>query len=165
MRVHLILLPLLVVLIAPGAYAQLTPNPPVSRVAAPGHRLQVIIANHAPGKDLFVALFASEADFQSSRQCRAGRWRSAAVNGDTIRVTLDSLPEGDYVLASFQDMDGDGKMSRGMFGMPTDPYRIFLPNYNIFGPRFDKCKFHLPGPLSTATLNYARNADKASRDR
>lgn len=143
-------------------HAQNAPHPPTRCVAdSGGFTLSGVIVNHTPGKDVFLALFSSAEDMQKSRACRAVRFIGESTRSDTLRVRLDSIPAGHYVIASFQDLDGNAEMTRGLFGLPKDPYRILLPNHNIFGPSFDKCKFAVAADMTGLVIDYAKSADRA----
>jgi uncharacterized protein (DUF2141 family) len=54
-----------------------------------------------------------------------------------------NVPFGDtYAIASYHDIDGDGRMKTGLFGIPTEPSGFSGNGKAIFGlPKFDKVKF------------------------
>ena len=63
-------------------------------------------------------------------------------DGDKLTVEITDLKYGTYAMALFQDMDSDGKISRNILGIPTDPYAFsnnFRPLFKA--PSFEDCCF------------------------
>lgn len=60
------------------------------------------------------------------------------------------LPAGDYAVSVYQDVNGNGKMDKNVFGAPTEPY-AFSRNYKpVFrAPKFDEVKINLNGDRKT----------------
>jgi uncharacterized protein (DUF2141 family) len=44
------------------------------------------------------------------------------VTGDRVEVTAGDLPPGDFGIKMFHDVNGNGKLDKNMFGIPTEPY-------------------------------------------
>jgi uncharacterized protein (DUF2141 family) len=67
-------------------------------------------------------------------------------------ATITDLDYGEYAVATFQDLDEDGKIAKNMIGIPTDPYG-FSNNYRprIKAPAFKDCKFDYDA--ATASIN------------
>ncbi len=66
------------------------------------------------------------------------------VTGDPVRATFKGLPSGDYALAIFHDVNTNGTLDRGLFGIPAEPYAFSNNARAPFGPpSFDKAKFSL----------------------
>jgi uncharacterized protein (DUF2141 family) len=69
--------------------------------------------------------------------------RKSAENAkDKCEFQFESLPFGSYAVALYQDVNGNGKLDKGMFGVPQEPFAFsnnFRPRFG--GPSFDKCKF------------------------
>jgi uncharacterized protein (DUF2141 family) len=131
-------------------------QPRASCTADPGLTVSGTITGFQPGKTVYLALYRSSDDFQAERYCRNERFLGADQASDTIRFEFSGLPVGEYLIASYQDIDGDGKMTRGLLGMPKDPYRIYRPNYGMFGPKFDKCKFTVEDDVGSISIDYTR---------
>lgn len=57
-------------------------------------------------------------------------------------ITIRNLAYGEYVVAVFQDLNGNGKLDTGLVGFPKEPY-CFSNNYKprFRAPRFDDCRF------------------------
>ncbi len=59
-----------------------------------------------------------------------------------ILIKIDNIPYGEYAITTFQDMDGDEKLTTGFFGAPKEPFGFsnnFKPRFK--GPKWDDCKF------------------------
>ncbi len=56
--------------------------------------------------------------------------------------TIKNLPPGEYALAVYHDINGDGKINRNLLGVPKEGYG-FSNNVKPFlsAPSFDKVKF------------------------
>lgn len=54
------------------------------------------------------------------------------------------LPEGEYAVSVYQDVNGNGKMDKNLFGAPSEPYG-FSRNYKpaFRAPKFDEVKINL----------------------
>ena len=77
---------------------------------------------------------ANYSDFVRSEPCRAGRFQ------------FDGLPDGDYAVRAFHDLNGDGKMNTNPFGMPTEPYAFSNNAVGNMGPAsWDRAKFAAAG--------------------
>ncbi|MBD3242785.1 MAG: DUF2141 domain-containing protein [Chitinivibrionales bacterium] len=125
-------------------------------VEEPGVTVSGIITGYEPGKGIYIALYCSEGDFDSGRYCRNLRFVGDELPADTIRYAFENLPTGEYLVACYQDVDGDGAITRGLFGMPKDPYRIYRPNYGFFGPKFSKCRFRVDSSYTTADMDFTK---------
>lgn len=76
------------------------------------------------------------------------------VSEGVIAVTLKNLPPGRYAIESFQDVNANGKMDTGLFGLPLEPYgfsrdaRPFLSK-----PAFHDVAFNLAPGENSQTLH------------
>lgn len=77
--------------------------------------VEVKVANAAPKGEIYVSL-CTEVEFLQA--CKLSR--KVAI-GQTAR--FEAAP-GRYAMMAFQDVDGDGKMERGDFGQPLEPWAI-----------------------------------------
>jgi uncharacterized protein (DUF2141 family) len=84
---------------------------------------------------VFIALFNSPASYKAN-QALLGQQVDAVKRGDseTITVTFPNLAPGQYALQSFYDLNGDGKLGRNLFGVPTEPYGFSNRAVASFGP-------------------------------
>ena len=90
----------------------------------------------------------------------AGWSTNSAVGTARIDVTapsaqFDGLAPGTYGVKLFQDLNGDGELALGNFGIPSEPYGFSNDAPVRFGPpRFSDAGFELPetGASQTITL-------------
>jgi uncharacterized protein (DUF2141 family) len=81
---------------------------------------------------LMVAIFADAESFLSDDKA----FYKAAVDSDQLldgsfKVTL---PEGNYAVAVFLDLNGNGKLDSNIFRYPTEPYGFSNNPKSTFGP-------------------------------
>lgn len=74
----------------------------------------------AKGK-IYLALYDSPEDF-SAKKSRKELTVSLGQATQGLSAVLSDLPSGKYVVAAFHDLDGDRKLDRNFFGIPTEPY-------------------------------------------
>lgn len=80
------------------------------------------------------------------------RVRSPFVDGRGTAL-FEDVPPGRYAVVAFVDLDGDGELDRGAFGVPTEPIAYGNDARPRFGPpSFEACVVEVgPGP-STVRL-------------
>jgi len=67
-----------------------------------------------------------------------------AVEGDRVTLTFDSVPVGEYGIKLTHDVDGNGKMNTGLFGIPTEPYAFSNSARGSRGPaKWEKAEFEV----------------------
>ncbi|MGD9979156.1 MAG: DUF2141 domain-containing protein [Hyphomonadaceae bacterium] len=93
--------------------------------------LNVRVDNVRPDQgDVRVAMFA-EGAWLSEEPVAALRTTS---DRGSVTLRLTAPAAGRYGLAAYQDLNGDGELSRNMIGLPTEPY-AFSNNAPLrFGP-------------------------------
>ncbi len=89
-----------------------------------------------------VGLFNNEFDFP-----KAGneyRIEDVDVNSNEVVCTFNNLPEGNYAIALYQDINDDRNCNLNLLGIPKEPYG-FSNNVKPFlrSPSFDDAKFSL----------------------
>lgn len=64
---------------------------------------------------------------------------------------LEGLPDGTYAVRAFHDVDGDGKMGRNPFGIPSEPYGFSNDAPPVMGPpAFEAAAFPVKGAVAQA---------------
>ena len=60
---------------------------------------------------------------------------------------------GEFGMAIYQDVDGDGKITKNLIGIPKEPY-AFSNNYKptIKAPSFNDCKFTYSAKSNTVNM-------------
>ncbi|MEE2850635.1 MAG: DUF2141 domain-containing protein [Pseudomonadota bacterium] len=114
--------------------------------AAPAFAADLTVAfpSAAPQGQIMVAVFNSEANYGGEGQPAQVAMLDAAA-GQTS-VTFDGLPDGDYAVRAFHDLNGDGKMNTNPFGMPVEPFAFSNNAVGNMGPAsWDRAKFTVAG--------------------
>ena len=75
------------------------------------------------------------------------------VEGSELSWTAEELPEGDYGIAIFHDVNTNGVNDKNRFGIPSEPYG-FSNNYRVrFGPpKWAKAKFEVTAPATLVRI-------------
>jgi uncharacterized protein (DUF2141 family) len=99
---------------------------------------------------IWVSVF-SEKDFLE----KSIQTKSVVVSGSKVTVEFD-LPQGEYAVSTYHDLNSNDKLDRYFIGKPKEPYG-FSNNVNPFGkPSYKDCKFTLansPKSISIKLLN------------
>ncbi|WP_394347742.1 DUF2141 domain-containing protein [Mangrovivirga cuniculi] len=69
-----------------------------------------------------------------------------------------SLPPGEYAVATYHDIDKNGKMNKNIIGIPKEPYG-FSNNFTlkISAPKFKDCKFEIkPGEITSIEIELSK---------
>jgi uncharacterized protein (DUF2141 family) len=92
---------------------------------------------------IYVVIYSNENDYKNEKPSMT--FIKDPVN-TTIQFTVD-LPEGEYVVKVFQDINNNGELDTGFFGIPKEP--VGITNYNGKGSPggFQKLKV----PVATVT--------------
>ncbi len=69
---------------------------------------------------VMLALFREQDNFPEQDAAFKGVIESAEQ--EPIRHTFSGLPPGTYAIAAYHDLNGNGKLDRNFFGVPTEPY-------------------------------------------
>ena len=92
-------------------------------LAALSAPLTVNVEVLAPSADgaVFLAAYDSADGFDKEEELVS---KSAPLEPGASRIDLElELPqEGQYIVAAFQDLNGNGKLDKNFFGVPTEPY-------------------------------------------
>ncbi len=84
------------------------------------------------GKNLYVAVHSSAADFPVND---AKAIKSAVVaNADTTELIISNVPAGEYAVAVFADINGNGKLDSNFIGIPKEPVGVSRGAKVRFGP-------------------------------
>lgn len=74
------------------------------------------------------------------------RVEAVKINANPMRVIIDSLPEGNYALSIFHDLDSDNSIDKNFFGYPKEPFGFSQNVKPIFrAPRFEEAQFYYDG--------------------
>lgn len=76
--------------------------------------------------------------------------REAAAVG-TVELRIQGVEPGDYAIAVFQDLNGNGRIDRPFF-IPTEPYGFSNDTGRIGPPRFEAAKVSVREPTTTVVI-------------
>lgn len=78
----------------------------------------------------------------------------AEVSGDKVVISYDGLPEGDYAIKLYHDVDSNGKMNTNLFGIPSEPYAFSNNAKGKMGPApWVKSKFQIVASSNTHEIS------------
>ena len=88
-------------------------------------------------------LYNSEAGYKKGGSVRGAK---VDVKADTVTINYTNLPDGEYAVQLFHDVDGNGKMNANLFGMPTEPFAFSNNAVGNMGPaKWKDAKFTVSG--------------------
>ena len=123
-----------------------------SEVAASGFVDLQVSGLKANVGQLQVALFDNGVNFPS--QAAALRKLSLDINGSQANARIADLDFGTYAIALFQDLNGDGFLNKGAFGVPVEPFAFSNNARGRFGPpAFADAAIVVDGGGATVTLD------------
>lgn len=90
---------------------------------------------------VMIAVYDSAQGWSAGKAVRVG---AANASDAEPSAKIPALPVGTYAVRVFQDIDGDGKMSKNPFGLPTEPYGFSRDAMGAMGPpSFDDAAFQV----------------------
>ncbi|MCM0667084.1 DUF2141 domain-containing protein [Flavobacterium tyrosinilyticum] len=104
------------------------------------HNFSVEVSGVEPGKGpVFFGLYDKEKGFLDNESQIATAKVKATEN--KVVYTFKNLPDGDYAIAVYQDLNNNGKCDKNMIGYPTEGFG-FSKNYKpkFSAPNFDDVK-------------------------
>jgi uncharacterized protein (DUF2141 family) len=111
-----------------------------------------VLGLKAKPSNVFVAVFESGAGFPNSEL--SSKTTVVSATNDQVSFSL-ALPRNQPVaMAVFQDIDGNGKLSKNQIGIPTEPYGFSNNARATFGPpSFSQAAFEISdGSEKAATI-------------
>lgn len=128
-----------------------TPSPPVAGgTDVSGTALVTVrlVGLESESAEVAVALYGSAGSFED----RSGAVASARVRprDGAATWTVEALEPGEYAVAAYHDLNGNGRLDRSAVGAPTEPYGFSNDARAAFGPpKFAKAVIHIgPGALT-----------------
>ena len=113
------------------------PNPPSTTPAPPTEEsqrfsLEIRLVGLEAGRgQVVVAIYGDASSFDENG--RPYESTVLPVEGTEITWALE-LPAGAYAVKVYQDLDEDGELDRGDFGVPSEPYGFSNDARSTFGP-------------------------------
>ncbi len=91
---------------------------------------------------LYIGLYNDKAGFMNTDS--AFRKKLIKVDDSLAHLQFFSLSEGNYAIAVFQDINNNGILDQGLFGIPVEPFGFSNnPKLNFGPPGYKKAKFFL----------------------
>lgn len=92
---------------------------------------------------VMAALFDSQAAYDGGAPVRSAM---VDVAGGERVARFEGLPDGDYALRAFHDVNGDGRMNTNPFGMPSEPFAFSNNAVGNMGPAsWERARFAVSG--------------------
>jgi len=93
------------------------------------------------------ALYDSAESFLGDSRVRAARLPIERLSAEW---TIEDLAAGEYAVSCYHDRNGNGRLDRGAFGVPTEPYGFSNDARGSFGPpKYRKARFRFEGGTTT----------------
>ena len=117
-------------------------------------KLSVKITNiKTNGKILFVGLYRISDEFPELTKT----WKNAKVKSHRQESIIEfDVPFGDYAIAVFHDLNGNGRLDKNLFGYPSEAFGFSNNIKPVFkSPDFSEClySFHQNSNSMTIKLN------------
>jgi uncharacterized protein (DUF2141 family) len=108
---------------------------------------------HGSSGVLHLMLWRDAAGFPTQPE-RAAYQKAVAVTGAHMEVSFSGLNPGSYAAAAYQDVNGNGKLDRSIFGWPIEPTGASNGASGTVGPpKFADAVFELRPPAKVIDLN------------
>lgn len=112
----------------------------------PAAKLKVVVKDIKVGEgSVVLAVYDNEKSFLKTPLVQ----QRAKAGHQSLEFSLD-LPEGNYAIAIYQDLNDNKKFDKGWLGIPTEPYGLsnnFRPT--LAAPGFNDCKFKIAQQTTT----------------
>ena len=83
---------------------------------------------------------------------------------EDIRIVFEALPTGNYAVAAFHDVDGDGQLDENFAGMPTEGYGFSNDARGFMGPpTFDAARVAVGTDEETTRVVVAIECPESAR--
>jgi len=122
-------------------------NPPIT--------LEIKMEGLIPEKGTIrIGLYNSAAAFADEVNPNHAQVVSVGKNATQI-IKFEGLPEGKYLVAAYQDVNGNKKIDKNILGIPTEAYAF---SNNVFpkwkSPTFDEAAIKLEKPVEAIKLKF-----------
>lgn len=84
------------------------------------------------GSTLYIAVHSSPDDFPV-RDAKAIK-RATVATGPVTRLVISGIPAGEYAVAVYADLNGNGELDSNFIGIPREPVGISNNAKGRFGP-------------------------------
>lgn len=99
--------------------------------------------------EIRIAVFNSEETFT----IKPSHIMGAASRSETVTVTFDDLPVGEYAVMLYQDTNNNEELDTNLLGIPKEPWGGSLNGSAVFGaPKWKDVKFEVPESGATIDI-------------
>ena len=99
--------------------------------------------------DIRIAVYDSKDTFSKKPAHVLG----AASTTESVTVTLNDLPAGEYAVMLYQDSNGNEDLDSNLVGIPTEPWGASLNGTRVFGtPKWKHVMFVVPEEGAQITI-------------
>jgi len=121
----------------------------------PSITLEIKMEGLIPEKgSIRIGLYNSAAAFADEANPNHAQVVSVGKNATQI-IKFEGLPEGKYLVAAYQDVNGNKKIDKNILGIPTEAYAF---SNNVFpkwkSPTFDEAAIKLEKPVEAIKLKF-----------
>jgi len=148
---------LAVLIVGSDAQAEQAGGAPATVIQTPSAKVTTDLAltfkvHQSQKGALMVAIFDTETAYTSDGQPIAQL--KLDIARDTLTVVVPGLAPGRYGIKLFHDLNGTGKLTFNMFGIPTEPV-AFSNNakINMRAPTWAEVSFELPASGGAQTID------------
>jgi uncharacterized protein (DUF2141 family) len=126
--------------------------------AAQSGELKLVINSFGfSGTNLFVTVHSIAADFPIKDDNAIKR--AVIATGDKTELSISNIAPGEYAVAVFADMNGNGKMDSNFIGMPKEPVAVSRDAKGKFGPpKLADAAFTVGDGVTTQTITFKRGS-------
>jgi uncharacterized protein (DUF2141 family) len=118
---------------------------PRGNALSPGSLTVIVSGLQNQKGQICYSLFSSGRGFPSSKQ-RAKQSGCVKIKSYPLQVTLRNLEAGNYAVAVFHDLNGDGILNQNQFGIPTEKFGFSQNPTVLTGPpKFAEAAFIVTG--------------------
>jgi len=113
----------------------------------PSGNLSIKVSNISPveGK-LYIAIYTSADTYMDLE--KTAFQKVADIESETETIIIENIPDGEYAVTVFQDLNANGELDTRGFGIPKEPYGFSNDARGSFGPpKFKTAKFDFSGDL------------------
>ena len=111
----------------------------------PGGDLKITVSNIYPAEGkLYVAIYDNVDDYMDIE--KVAFQKIVPIKNETESFVIPGMPDGEYAVTVFQDLNDNGELDTSSIGFPREPYGFSNDARGTFGPpKFRKAKFSLNG--------------------
>ena len=97
--------------------------------------------------ELYIAIYNDEDTYMDID--RTAFREIIPVSTETESIIFSNIPDGEYAIAVFQDLNGNGELDKKGMGLPKEPFGFSNDARGKAGPpKYEKAKFSFSGDMN-----------------